>query len=457
MGRALSDRLDTDVLAWLGVPTDAPASERLRVHLVLVALGITMAGHAVNLVSMTVAYGGPTPVHVPALAFMAALMAGVLLLRRTRSAVWLGLYFTALYTAAVTASALIVVGDGHVSAGIHSSLLPAFVAVSALVGLIGSRRAALACALSCSAAVWALYWASATVLPAPGLEAAAYHRAFQAQTNIVMAAGTTLLVGRVVYRSLDRMERQRDRAERAEAARRSYTATISHEIRTPLSGLIGLSDFLAKTDLDGTQSQYTGLIRTSANNLLEIVNDLLDTARIEHGELSVVSKPLHPAALVDEVLGVFRTNAAGRGLWLGAEVEGGGHGEYEGLHGDPRYIRQVLTNLVSNALKFTTAGGVRVGVRPGPASGDLQPVMFYVQDTGPGVSAQDRTRIFERFTQTATAANSGTRGSGLGLHIAQRLVQAMGGRLEIASEEGRGACFHFTLPLRRTLPDRLAA
>ena len=442
--------------ASLGITRDMPASERLRANLVLAFVGVSVLGQVANMVSMTIAYGGVTGLHGLSAGFVALLLGCALLLRRTRSGLVFGFAFGALHLLAIGMAAFSVPADGYTSVGIHTSLLPGFVAGAAIVGLLASRLALVTYLVGCALLVTTMYHASVAIFPVAGLEGAAYHRAFQISVSVAMASAVTYLIGSTVYRSLDRLERQRNRAEYAEAARAEYTATISHEIRTPLSGLIGLADLLKRTRLDADQEKYVGLIDTSASTLLDIVNDILDAAKVEAGDVTPVSKPLDPSVIATEVCEVFATEAAHRNLWLGVQVEGD---LAPGLHGDPRYLRQVLSNLVSNALKFTTEGGVRITVSSSPATDTAQSVSFAVQDTGPGISDADTARVFERFAQTSTAANSGKKGSGLGLHIAHALVAAMGGDLRLVTREGQGACFHFTLALARlpvapaTLPD----
>ena len=205
------------------------------------------AGQAVNLASMTLSYSGLTVLHGVSLLYLAATIGTALLLRRTRNATLFGVLFTLIFLSAIGLSAVSAPGGVTTSAGINTSLTPAFVAIMALIGLLGSRVAAIVCAVLSTALIWSLYGLSMGSYHVPALGGAPYHRAFQAQLALVMTVLVTVPIGEVVYRTLESLESQRDRAERAEAARREYVATVSHEVRTPLSGVIGLSELLLNT------------------------------------------------------------------------------------------------------------------------------------------------------------------------------------------------------------------
>ena len=397
------------------------------------------AGQAVNLASMTLSYSGLTVLHGVSLLYLAATIGTALLLRRTRNATLFGVLFTLIFLSAIGLSAVSAPGGDTTSAGINTSLTPAFVAIMALIGLLGSRVAAIVCAVLSTALIWSLYGLSVGSYHVLALGGAPYHRAFQAQLALVMTVLVTVPIGEVVYRTLESLESQRDRAERAEAARREYVATVSHEVRTPLSGVIGLSELLLNTHLDDKQREMATLLHSSAANMLDIVNDVRDTAKVE-----VASKPLDIPSIANEVRALFEADAADRGLWIGTKLTG----EFApGLMGDPRYLGQVLSNLASNAVKFTTTGGVRIGAAAGEPGQGMQRVTFFVQDTGPGIAPEDQGRVFERFAQTESARHATKRGSGLGLSICQRLVRAMGGEIAVRSAVGRGTVFHFTLAL----------
>jgi ligand-binding sensor domain-containing protein/CheY-like chemotaxis protein/nitrogen-specific signal transduction histidine kinase len=232
-------------------------------------------------------------------------------------------------------------------------------------------------------------------------------------------------------------------AEQASLAKTRFLATLGHEVRTPMTGVLGMSELLLATPLDPKQRGYTESIRRAGTHLLHLVNDALDLARIEAGRLQLDLQPFALQALIADVANLMAPLAQARGL--GFEC----HDRLPGavtVDGDAVRVRQILLNLVGNAIKFTASGSVTLHVSPLHSGHGL---CVEVADTGPGISAEQQARLFQRFEQgdgPRTMARHG--GSGLGLAISQELAMAMGGRIEVDSRLGHGARFRVTLPLR---------
>ncbi len=262
----------------------------------------------------------------------------------------------------------------------------------------------------------------------------------QAQRRRAVALGERLRA------TLTEAAADRDRAEEASAAKSEFLATMSHELRTPLTAILGMTELLALTEMCPRQRDYLAVIDNGGEALLRLISDVLDLSRIEAGALYLKSEGLALQALLDGTGLLFRGRADLRGLELSLLIEPSCPAK---ATGDPDRLRQVLFNLVGNAIKFTDVGEVRL--RASAVGDELR---IEVRDTGPGLPEEARERVFEAFRQLDAGSDRRHGGSGLGLAITRRLVDAMGGRVEIDSEEGRGSCFSVVLPLGGGPPRR---
>ncbi len=240
----------------------------------------------------------------------------------------------------------------------------------------------------------------------------------------------------------------KEQAEAASRAKSEFLANMSHEIRTPISGILGLSDVLRSTNLGERQSQYVELLRESATSLLTIINDILDLSKIEARKLRLEPELFNLEAWVRTVVEPIKVQAARKGLDLEVQL---GPGLPAWLHGDPTRLGQILTNLLSNALKFTSRGRVTLRVIPQQVSGVDCELRFEVQDTGVGIPARKQDRLFRSFSQLDSSYAKQHCGTGLGLAISKSFVEMMGGRIWVESIEGQGSLFAFTA--RFGLPD----
>lgn len=351
-------------------------------------------------------------------------------LRKTRTLYSSGII---LMTGACLANVVWILATG----GLNSFALPVMACVPFTAGfLFGTRTTVLTTSIM-MVFVWILFGLHD---PIPGAEDTALMIALILSVTLIAIASVSISFSELSNMKSKELEEARSTAERASRVKTDFVANMSHEIRTPLNGILGMAQLLSLRDLPKEEKAYVKVITNSGQSLLALINNILDISRIESGLVDVTEESFDIEVFLKQVMDSGAGSAIAKGLRLDLDIGVSGI-----FNGDVAHIRQILINLLGNAVKFTETGSITLRCR----SLEDDWLRFEIEDTGPGIPREQHALIFERFQQVDGNSDARQTGSGLGLSISKELASVLGGRIGLRSEPDQGSCFWVELPLER--------
>lgn len=269
------------------------------------------------------------------------------------------------------------------------------------------------------------------------------------KANLLTAALAVLLSGLIGWAVARKLNAAKEEAVAANHAKSQFLAVMSHEIRTPMNVILGTTDLLKDSNPSEAQKEYIKLLDNAGEGLLSLINDILDMPKVEAGLLDLENISFNPSNMMRQCCSVFELSAAQKGIELACRIDGK---LPELVEGDPVRVKQILLNLIGNAIKFTEKGGVYVQVGHTIRPNNFVELKFEIQDTGPGIPEERHGAIFEHFTQADSSITREYQGTGLGLSISKKLCELMNGKIAVSSTPGTGSTFTFTIELKKVQP-----
>ncbi len=428
---------------FLRIDRNARTSDLFRSWAVFAIAFSMIIVQIINLAIMTHSYGGWTDDHRLSLAATCLMAGSIIMLRYYKIYFFYALLFSGVIFIGITGSAL------QSYTGINTALLPMLVMGSVFCGIISGWRMVIIFGSASIALVWALYGVSASA-PADAIYNPEIFatRNFQRAVQASFAYGlSTIMVSLFSYSmstAFRKLEENVIQAKSSEKSKSLFLSNMSHEIRTPLNGIIGMSGLLLDSKLSDDQHKFANIVHSCGKSLVTIINDVLDISKMDANKFTLRPEPFNLRELLQSL--VF--------LHQPATIESETHLSLrypehvpQDFVGDEGRLRQVINNLLSNALKFTQEGSVIVFVDGQMGANGKYELYVAVKDTGIGISDENKSKVFQRFEQIDSELSRQYTGTGLGLSIAKEIIECMGGTMGVASHKNQGSVFYFKVPL----------